>query len=43
LAHVKREVFVNVFNVPLAVDHPCVVVEPGVIERLQAMTEPAAG
>lgn len=43
VAHVKREVFASVFNVPLVLDQPCVFVEPGVIERLQAMTEPAAG
>lgn len=43
VAHVKREVFARVFNVQLALHQPCVFVEPGVIERLRAMTEPAAG
>ncbi|AJP48574.1 ATPase [Rugosibacter aromaticivorans] len=43
LAHLKREAFATVFNVPIAADQTCVFVEPGVIERLQAMVEPAAG
>ncbi|VGO08727.1 FIG01198175: hypothetical protein [plant metagenome] len=43
LAHLKREAFAKVFNVPLALDQSCVFVEAGVIERLHAMTEPAAG
>ena len=42
LAHLKREVFAKVFNVPIAADQPCVFVEPGVIEQLQAMVAPAA-
>jgi len=42
LAHLKREAFAGVFNVPLAADQPCVFVEPGVIERLQAMVAPAS-
>ncbi|MFM5701041.1 ATPase [Aeromonas dhakensis] len=37
LAHLKREVFTQVFNAPIAADLPCVFVEPGVIEQLQAM------
>ncbi|EIW8484027.1 ATPase (plasmid) [Klebsiella pneumoniae] len=37
LAHLKREVFTKVFNAPVAADQPCVFVEPGVIEQLQAM------
>ncbi|HBR2750777.1 TPA: ATPase [Klebsiella aerogenes] len=37
LAHLKREVFAKVFNAPVAADQPCVFVEPGVIEQLQAM------
>jgi hypothetical protein len=41
LAHLKREVFAQVFNVLIADRQPCVFVEPGVIERLQAMTAPA--
>lgn len=43
LAHLKREAFATVFNVPIAADLAFVFVEPGVIERLQAMVEPAAG
>jgi hypothetical protein len=39
LAHVRRHVFTQVFNTPLAEEQPCVFVEPGVIERLQAMVE----
>ena len=38
LAHLKREAFAQVFNVPIAADQPCVYVEPGVIEQLQTMT-----
>lgn len=38
LAHLKREAFAWVFNVPIAVDQLVVFVEPGVIDRLQAMT-----
>lgn len=38
LAHLKREAFAHVFNVPIAADQPCVFVEPGVIEQLQTMT-----
>lgn len=37
LAHLKREVFARVFNVPIADKQPCVFVEPGVIEQLQSM------
>ena len=38
LAHLKREAFAQVFNVPIAADQSCVFVEPGVIEQLQTMT-----
>ncbi len=38
LAHLKHEVFADVFNVPIEDKQPCVFVEPGVIEQLQAMT-----
>ena len=41
LAHLKRHVFAQVFNVPIEANQPCVFVEPGVIERLQAMVSPA--
>jgi len=43
LAHLRRTVFAQVFNVPIADDQPCVFVEPGVIERLQAMVAPTGG
>ncbi len=39
LAHVRRRVFNQLFNVPIDDKLPCVFVEPGVIERLQAMTQ----
>ncbi|MGV8399256.1 ATPase [Pseudomonas aeruginosa] len=42
LAHLKREVFARIFDVPVAPDLPCVFVEPGVLERLQAMVDPAS-
>ncbi len=42
LAHVKRDVFATVFNVPIAADLAFVFVEPGMIERLETMVEPAA-
>ena len=37
LAHLKREVFARMFNVPIADKQPCVFVETGVIEQLQSM------
>ncbi|MES2237202.1 MAG: ATPase [Pseudomonadota bacterium] len=43
LAHLKREAFATVFNVPVTADRAFVFVEPGVIERLESMVEPAAG
>ena len=42
LAHIKRHVFTQVFNVPIEANQACVFVEPGVIEQLQAMVPPAA-
>ena len=42
LAHLKREVFAEVFNMSIEDKQPCVFVEPGVIERLQSMVAPAA-
>ena len=38
LAHLKREVFADMLNVPLEDKQPCVFVELGVLEQLQAMT-----
>lgn len=43
LAHLKREVFARVFNVPIEATQVCVFVEPGVIEQLQARVVPATG
>ncbi|WP_273828113.1 ATPase [Pseudomonas sp. SBT1-2] len=43
LAHLKREAFAKVFNVPVAPELPCVFVEPGVIKMLQAMTQDSNG
>ena len=40
VAHLKREVFANVFNVPIEKTQACVFVEPGVIEHLQKMVAP---
>jgi len=42
LAHVKRHVFAQLFNVPIKASQACVFVEPGVIEQLQAMLSPPA-
>jgi len=42
LAHIKRHVFTQVFNVPIGANQPCVFVEPGVIEQLQVMAPPAS-
>ena len=42
LAHLKRDVFASVFSVPIKADQACVFVEPGVIEKLQAMVAPAS-
>lgn len=41
LAHLKRDAFARVLNVAIAADQSVVFVEPGVIERLQAMAAPA--
>jgi hypothetical protein len=41
LAHLRRTVFADVFNVPVEDKLPCVFVEPGVIERLESMREVA--
>jgi hypothetical protein len=43
LAHVRRTVFAQVFNMPIDDRQACVFVEPGVIDQLQRMVEPAAG
>jgi hypothetical protein len=37
LAHLKRDAFARLFNVTIAAELPCVFVEPGLIEQLQAM------
>jgi hypothetical protein len=42
VAHLRRRVFLELFNVPIQADQPCVFVEPGVIEQLQAMVPPAS-
>ena len=42
LAHLRRAVFAQVFNVPIANGQACVFVEPGVIDQLQSMVAPAA-
>jgi len=41
LAHIRRVAFARVFGVPIDEQQAVVFVEPGVIERLQAMTPPA--
>ena len=38
VAHLRRAVFAQVFNVSIRDEQACVFVEPGVIEQLQAMT-----
>ena len=38
VAHLKRDVFVNVFNVSISDSTPLVFVDQGVIEQLQSMT-----
>jgi len=42
LAHLRRSVFVEVFNVSIADTQAYVFVEPGVLDQLQAMVAPAA-
>ena len=37
LVHLKRTVFADVFNVPIAANQVCIFVEPGVIEQLKTM------
>lgn len=39
VAHLKRDVFARVFNVPIDPKLPSVFVEPGVIEKLEAMVD----
>ncbi|WP_395322397.1 ATPase [Variovorax sp. UC74_104] len=41
LVHLKREALARAIDVALAPEVPCVFVEPGVIERLQAVVGPA--
>lgn len=40
LAHLKRERFVAVFNLPISDDQAIVFVEPGVIDKLETLVEP---
>lgn len=40
LAHLKRDVFASVFDMPIADDQACVFVDPGIIKWLQAMVMP---
>src|SRR3546814_17214254 len=42
LAHLRRTVFAQVFNVPIADEQACVLVEPGVIDQFQSRTAPPA-
>ena len=42
LAHVRRTVFAQVFNVSIEDKQACVFVEPGVIDQLQSLVVPAA-
>ena len=42
LAHVRRTMFAQVFNVSIDDKQACVFVEPGVIDQLQSMVAPAA-
>ena len=41
LAHLRRAVFAQVFNVPIDDKQACVFVEPGVIDQLESMLAPA--
>lgn len=43
LAHLRRSVFAQVFNVSIEATQACVFVELGVIDRLQSMTVSTAG
>lgn len=42
VAHLRREVFAKVFNIPIDAGLPCVFVEPGVLEQLQSMVSRAS-
>ncbi|MBJ9756365.1 ATPase [Burkholderia cepacia] len=42
LAHLRRTVFAQMFNVAIEDKQACVLVEPGVIDQLQSMVPPAA-
>ena len=39
VAHLKREVFMAIFNRSVAPDQPCMYVEPGVIQKLQQIMQ----
>ena len=41
LAHLRRAMFTQVFNAPIADKQACVFVEPGVIEQLEVMVASA--
>ena len=41
IAYLKREAFAKVFDVPIKPDLPLVFVEPGVLEKLQALAAPS--
>jgi hypothetical protein len=41
LAHLRRTVFAQMFNIPIEDKQVCVFVEPGVIDQLQSMVAPA--
>ncbi|HBO0859775.1 ATPase [Pseudomonas aeruginosa] len=40
LAHLKREVFAQLFTMPVPDNQPFVFVEPGLLDKLQALVEP---
>jgi hypothetical protein len=42
VAHLRRTVFTQVFNVPIATEQASVFVEPGVLDHLQAMVAVSA-
>ena len=39
LAHLRREAFARMFDVPITPHQPCIFVDPGVIDQLQLMAQ----
>lgn len=43
LAYLRRDAATQAFNIPIRQDRPCIFVEPGLIQKLQAATQVSTG